>query len=161
MDLKEFTTLFSGSSSPDEGGFISTAGNKGSSLSTPGTVRSTPSSEALDVVADLRYESLRFRSLPLHKNELTYSKETNGNLLDGPSSVTTGPPLGPHHHPEPNMSVPLVGPKQYHPPVLNGNANTAQQNIEDLYAKVRQISFFKRVVDLHQSIFPGQFHSQE
>ena len=66
--------FFSGSSSPDDAGFVSTAGNKGSSVSTPGTVRSTPSSEALDVVGDLRYESMRFRSLPVsHKND-TYSK---------------------------------------------------------------------------------------
>lgn len=128
---------------------MSTAGNKGSSLSTPGTVRSTPSSEALDVVADLRYESLRFRSLPLHKNDSAFSKETNGNLLDGPN----------HHgimeSPEPNMSVPLVGPKQYAPVQLNGNANNAQ-NIEDLYAKVSKhnndVNKNLMVIDLHSAL---------
>ena len=122
---------------------MSTAGNKGSSLSTPGTVRSTPSSEALDVVADLRYESLRYRSLPVsHKNGDTgssgepvsaYSKETNGNLFhDGPITL-------------PSLEY---TPKQYQtPPVtLNGNANTATaQNVEDLYAKV-SLFFFNCVI---------------
>ena len=118
---------------------MSTAGNKGSSLSTPGTVRSTPSSEALDVVADLRYESLRYRSLPVsHKNgdtsagePVSYSKETNGNLFhdDGPITL-------------PSLEF---TPKQYQtPPVtLNGNANnaTSAQNVEDLYAKVSLVIF--------------------
>ena len=105
------TVHFSGSSSPDDAGFISTAGNKGSSLSTPGTVRSTPSSEALDVVADLRYEALRFRSLPSHPPP-PRSKETNGNVFSEEDEV--GKPCQP-------------------PVVLNGNN---AQHIEDLYAKV-------------------------
>ena len=113
------TLLLGSRSSPDEAGFVSTAGNKGSSLSTPGTVRSTPSSEALDVVADLRYEALRFRSLPLHtpQQQAPRTKETNGNLFNEDEHMM----------------------KQYQPVVLNGNTNA--QNIEDLYAKVCRKSF--------------------
>ena len=99
---------------------MSTAGNKGSSLSTPGTVRSTPSSEALDVVADLRYEALRFRSLPLQQAP-SRTKETNGNLFNEDEHMM----------------------KQYQPPPVMLNGNTNAQNIEDLYAKVGHSFFIK------------------
>ena len=130
---KTFLFLFLASSSPDEGGYISNTANKGSSLSTPVTVRSTPSSEALDVVADLRYEAMRFRSLPHAARPVTLSRETNGNHLDDHAGQA----------PNPNMSIPLVGLKQFQPLILNGNANNTspQHNIEDLYAKVNFSSF--------------------
>ena len=134
-----FLLIFAGSSSPDECGYISNTANKGSSLSTPPTVRSTPSSEALDVVADLRYEAMRFRSLPHSSRPLTLAtRETNGNHLDDiqdaqARSAMSGMPM-------PNMSIPLVGLKQFQPMILNGNTNNStsppQHNIEDLYAKV-------------------------
>ena len=105
-------------------------------------MRSTPSSEALDVVADLRYEAMRFRSLPHSSRPLTLAtKETNGNHLDdiiqdaqAPSAMSGMP----------NMSIPLVGLKQFQPMILNGNTNNTspqQHNIEDLYAKVSHILY--------------------
>ena len=95
-------------------------------------MRSTPSSEALDVVADLRYEAMRFRSLPHAARPVTLSRETNGNHLDDHGLA-----------PNPNMSIPLVGLKQFQPLILNGNANNTspQHNIEDLYAKVNLFFF--------------------
>ena len=133
IPILRFFHLFAASSSPDEGGYISNTANKGSSLSTPATVRSTPSSEALDVVADLRYEAMRFRSLPHpHPSRpMTLARETNGNHL------------GVDH--DPHMSIPLVGLKQFQPLMLNGNANSTttspHHNIEDLYAKVSRLCY--------------------
>ena len=140
-----YQLIFAGSSSPDECGYISNTANKGSSLSTPPTVRSTPSSEALDVVADLRYEAMRFRSLPHSSRPLTLAttKETNGNHLDDIIQDAQAPPSAMSGMP-PNMSIPLVGLKQFQPMILNGNTNNTspqQHNIEDLYAKVIHILY--------------------
>ena len=138
-----FTFSFAASSSPDEGGYISNTANKGSSLSTPATVRSTPSSEALDVVADLRYEAVRFRSLPhptTSRPMTLVARETNGNHLDDHDP----------QHPNPNLSIPLVGLKQFQPLMLNGNANSTNtsphHNIEDLYAKVSRLFHFMKMM---------------
>ena len=64
---------------------------------------------------------------------MTLARETNGNHL--------GADLDQHdHHPNPKMSIPLVGLKEFQPLMLNGNANNTttspHHNIEDLYAKV-------------------------
>ena len=120
-------------------------------------MRSTPSSEALDVVADLRYESLRFRSLPLassttkndHGTTSFAAKETNGNLFDQIVAQHTALETVP----EP---IPLGdGLKQY--PMLNGNANTTPvtQNIEDLYAKVSKMDLLKQEKEVHLNVNKG------
>lgn len=142
-----YQLIFAGSSSPDECGYISNTANKGSSLSTPPTVRSTPSSEALDVVADLRYEAMRFRSLPHSSRPLTLatsSRETNGNHLDDIQDHAQAPASAMSSGVPPNMSIPLVGLKHFQPMILNGNTNNTsprsqQHNIEDMYAKVSHI----------------------
>ena len=143
VSTKDFV-LFPGGSSPDEGGFISTAGNKGSSLSTPGTV--TPSSEALDVVTELPSGPAAATIMSLVGTAgVSRGTEPNGNMMN---MIPMYDPLGPN--PDPNMSVPLL--KQYQPTMLNGNANNpvatvgpattvvSAQNLDDLYAKVSNIN---------------------
>ena len=72
---------------------------------------------------------------------MTLARETNGNHLAD--------------H-DPNMSIPLVGLKQFQPLMLNGNANSTttspHHNIEDLYAKVSRL-FYDCVVQEWEALF--------